>query len=303
MKTITRRMQAGLSLVELMIAMLLSLLLIGGVLQIFLSSKQTYSSNVALSQVQESGRYALDFLTYDLRNAGYKGECVSPLNNLTGLTDDRYTLDMGLQGWDNSQSDPPWFTNGRKSGTDIILLKHAVNSSGAIPSTASTSTSITTTAATGIASGILLILSDPLGCDMFSNASAPADSSVSLPTGSSFGHIYPSTSEILKFQSTVYYIKDNDRKNPTLWRVRYIKNSKAAETAEELVEGIQNLQIKYAFGDINGSITGSYVDAQSITDWSKVISAQIILTVTSIDANNPMTRTFTSTVGIRNRLP
>ena len=53
--------QSGLSLVELMIAITLSLLLIAGVLQIFLSSKQTYSTNNALSRVQESGRFAWIF--------------------------------------------------------------------------------------------------------------------------------------------------------------------------------------------------------------------------------------------------
>lgn len=46
--------QAGLSLVELMIAITLSLLLIAGVLQIFLSSKQTYATNNALREFRKA---------------------------------------------------------------------------------------------------------------------------------------------------------------------------------------------------------------------------------------------------------
>ncbi len=298
MKLARHSTQSGLSLVELMIAMLLGLLLIGGVLQIFLSSKQTFSSNTALSRVQENGRFAMTFLTYDLHNAGYKGECVSVLNNLTGLTDARYTLDMALQGWESGQSIPNWFSGTRRSGTDAILIKHAAAASGATPSAASSSDSINTTAATGIAQGTLLVLSDPIGCDLFRNNSTASSSAVSVD-GTSFGHTYPSTSDILKFESTLYFINNNPAGNPSLYRTRY--NSGA--TAEEVAEGIQDLQIKYAVGNVNGAVSGDYVDASSISDWSKVVSAQITLTAISTDSTNPMTRTFTSTIGLRNRLP
>ncbi|WP_371233251.1 PilW family protein [Pseudomonas sp. QE6] len=290
--------QSGLSLVELMIAMLLGLLLIGGVLQVFLSSKQTFSSNTALSRVQENGRFAMTILTYDLRNAGYKGECVSVLNNLTGLTDARYTLDMALQGWESAQSIPNWFSGTRRSGTDAILVKHAAAASGAIPSAASSTDSISTTAATGIAQGTLLVLSDPIGCDLFRNNSSASNSAVSVD-GASFGHTYPNTSDILKFESTLYYISNNSAGSPSLYRIRY--NSGA--TAEEVAEGIQDLQIKYAVGNANGAVSGDYMDASSISDWSKVVSAQITLMAVSTDSANPMTRTFTSTIGLRNRLP
>ncbi|MCO6705108.1 PilW family protein, partial [Streptomyces sp. CHB9.2] len=60
MKHRAPRRQKGLSIIELMIALLLGLLLMGGVMQVFLSSRQTYQTNSALSQVQESGRFALD---------------------------------------------------------------------------------------------------------------------------------------------------------------------------------------------------------------------------------------------------
>ncbi len=62
--------QCGLSLVELLIAMALSLLLMAGVIEVLLSSKQTYHASLALAELQESGRFAFDILAQDLRTAG-----------------------------------------------------------------------------------------------------------------------------------------------------------------------------------------------------------------------------------------
>jgi type IV pilus assembly protein PilW len=65
--------QKGLSLVELMIAITLGLILISGVVKVFLSSKATYSTQQALSRVQETGRLAMEFISRDVRMAGYNG--------------------------------------------------------------------------------------------------------------------------------------------------------------------------------------------------------------------------------------
>lgn len=64
--------QGGFSLVELMIAMLLGLILMIGVINVFLSSSQTYRLQEAMFRVQESGRFALDIMARDLRDAGFQ---------------------------------------------------------------------------------------------------------------------------------------------------------------------------------------------------------------------------------------
>ena len=63
----------GFSLVELMVAMALSLLLIGGALSIFFSSRLTYQVTDEASRIQETGRMALEFMLRDIRNAGWQG--------------------------------------------------------------------------------------------------------------------------------------------------------------------------------------------------------------------------------------
>ena len=69
--------QSGMTLIEIMIALTLSLILTGGVIQLFLTSKQTFRMNEAMAGVQESGRFALETLSRDLRMAGYQG-CADP---------------------------------------------------------------------------------------------------------------------------------------------------------------------------------------------------------------------------------
>ncbi len=63
--------QRGLTLVEILVAIVISTFLIAGVIQLFISSKQTYRSYDALSRIQENGRFALEAMSRDIRAAGY----------------------------------------------------------------------------------------------------------------------------------------------------------------------------------------------------------------------------------------
>lgn len=63
--------QTGMTLVEIMIAMLVGVFLIAGILQIFISAKQAYRLQDNLSRLQENGRTAIDAITKDVRMAGY----------------------------------------------------------------------------------------------------------------------------------------------------------------------------------------------------------------------------------------
>jgi type IV pilus assembly protein PilW len=68
------RCQQGMTLVEIMIALLIGLVLLGGIIQIFINTRQTYQVESALSRLQENGRFAMEFLARDIRMADYR-EC------------------------------------------------------------------------------------------------------------------------------------------------------------------------------------------------------------------------------------
>ena len=61
----------GWTLVELLVAMTLSLLVIAGIGQIYLAAKRSYDIQTNLAQIQDVGRYVTHVLTRDIQMAGY----------------------------------------------------------------------------------------------------------------------------------------------------------------------------------------------------------------------------------------
>ncbi len=65
--------QWGLSLVEVMVALVIASIVGIGLTQIFLSTKQAFNTNSALARAQENSRFALGFLNSDLRMVSHFG--------------------------------------------------------------------------------------------------------------------------------------------------------------------------------------------------------------------------------------
>ena len=65
------KLNRGFTLVELMVAMALSLFLMGGAILMYLSVQSTYDDTNRLSRLQENIRFASDYMVRDIRNAGF----------------------------------------------------------------------------------------------------------------------------------------------------------------------------------------------------------------------------------------
>ena len=76
MNIASRRTSQGLSLIELMIALLIGTILLLGVVQVFGASRTAYQLSEGMSRTQENARFALDYLQRDIRMAGHFG-CVN----------------------------------------------------------------------------------------------------------------------------------------------------------------------------------------------------------------------------------
>ena len=63
----------GFSLIELMLALTLGLIVTAGIVQLFVGNTQTNMLLTGQSRLQESARYALDFISRSARSAGYFG--------------------------------------------------------------------------------------------------------------------------------------------------------------------------------------------------------------------------------------
>ena len=65
--------QAGVGMVELLVALVLSSLVSIVVIQLFVQNKFSYTAHESISRMQENGRYALQLLSQSLRSSDYWG--------------------------------------------------------------------------------------------------------------------------------------------------------------------------------------------------------------------------------------
>lgn len=121
--------ERGLSIVELMVAMVISLILTAGVIQVFLGSKTTYRVTEGVGRLQEDGRFALEYLSRDIRMAGYSGcSRYAPLTNtLNNDTNIAYNFQVGISGFNNVSATPPTELTAigitPKPDTDVIVVR------------------------------------------------------------------------------------------------------------------------------------------------------------------------------------
>ena len=76
-------------------------------------------------------------------------------------------------------------------------------------------------------------------------------------------------------QTVVYYVR-----NDSLWRVL------GSNTPEELVEGVQALQIVYGEDTDADRIVNNYVAANAVTNWANIVSVSVSLLVRSEQSGN-----------------
>ena len=123
------RRMAGLTLVELMVAITVGLIMMNIVLQVYLGSRQSYLTQEAVSRIQENGRLAVEFLSRDARMAGYMGCLTGKELNAQSyrnmLNDpDGFGFDFGdlVQGYDVTAANPAPGVNALP-GTDALVLR------------------------------------------------------------------------------------------------------------------------------------------------------------------------------------
>jgi type IV pilus assembly protein PilW len=92
----------GFGLIEIMISLLLGLLIVAGVIQIFISAKNTYLSQNASAVMQEDARFILTKLAQEIRMVGMFG-CLATVDDLSAKGDFNAAQKTPMQ-WDNTAS-------------------------------------------------------------------------------------------------------------------------------------------------------------------------------------------------------
>lgn len=102
--------EQGLSLIELLIALVLGATLATGVTQMYVGTTTTERSQEARLRMQEGGRFAINFLSQEIRMAGYLG-CLGSIegtqvNNILDAPPAHFQPEWGIQGWEAGGTAP-----------------------------------------------------------------------------------------------------------------------------------------------------------------------------------------------------
>jgi type IV pilus assembly protein PilW len=292
------KQQKGLSLIELMISITLGLMLMLGVLNVFLGSRGAFVSQQAISRIQESGRFAIDYMNKEIRMAGFLG-CASNVDDSKIITTlgtagvfrwDYKTIVKGYTDTTMPAGSDPAATGTKlvvKAGTDVLEI---VSASGTqVLVTADTTTgSLTTTASDCLSGGLcandILVASDCQKAQIFQATSMSGSPlTINHAAGSAPGNATPvwtdklfgAGAEVTKMRKMLFYIKNNAAGVPSLWLWDNGLNS-------ELVEGVEDMDIQYGI-DTTGDddVPDVYKTAADVTtgEWADVKSVHIELLV------------------------
>jgi type IV pilus assembly protein PilW len=329
----------GFSLIELMIAMLLGLVVIGGVTSVFLAGQQTYRSNEALGDVQDSSRIAFEMVARDVRDAGLAacnndGRVANVLNNKA--TDWYADWNNALHGYDGSstatQTDPGVTTGTteglRVAGTDSVQVLSAGGMGLSVADTPSgpAANFKLNESTNDLASGDIIMVCDPDHAAIVQvtkqnnsnvvlvhntgNTVSPGNCSKGLgyPTVCDSGangnpYTFEKNSQIAKLTAADWYIGNNPVGGRSLYKVSLTTSGGAiSATKQEMIRDIWDMQITYLQPG-----AAAFVAADSITNWATVNAVRMALTVHSANQRagtdaKPLSRTFTSTTTVRNRV-
>lgn len=124
--------QTGMTLVELMLASFISLILLAGVGQIFLSTKQLYAGDTEQSDMQDTARYLLHYLGEQVQQAGMLGCAKLDGNHYTSTIvdyDDTYyhPFHIGIQGYLKGSSVLPGILDSLPilNSSDVVVVRRA----------------------------------------------------------------------------------------------------------------------------------------------------------------------------------
>lgn len=134
-----RARSRGINLIELLIAMVLGLLVVGGAISIFVTNQQTYAATESLGRIQENTRTAFELMVREIRESGGDpcgNRDWAPVNVLTNADVDWWStwgIERGLRGFDEGEvlatpDLPAAGVGSRVPGTDVIEVLSAAGS-------------------------------------------------------------------------------------------------------------------------------------------------------------------------------
>ena len=304
--------QGGFTLIELMVALVLGLLVIGAAGSLFLSNRKVYGSTEAVNRIQENQRTAFELMARDIREAG-GNPCT---RNIVNMLDTSKPGGSYWAGWSNGVSG---LKGTGPNGSDEITLSLANGTPITVTSNAGPSADIGVSSTTGLSSGDILMVCNAEVASIFQATALPAGSAIqhnsgsgnpgnlqkpfqidqstydSNPKGNANGYCYmpdpanpspnclnqPSNSptQVVRPYAVRWYLAANSRGGTSLYRQVINNGGASPQTPSEIAEGVTSMQVAYKVGT-----AAAFVDASGVlaTQWNQISAVNLILTVQAV---------------------
>lgn len=260
--------QRGFSLIELMVTTVLGLLIVAAIMGVLLTSNRNYNQDERFSRLQENGRFAVHFLAQDISMAAFWGNLVNPSSVNTINADCGVTLN---------------------SGASITMLDNATDPNATFDCIAN----LEFEAATDV-----IFINRVQGVSRTEGELTADDNNrVFLVTNGNSGQLKqydgsngPAAGESAwRYVPRIYYIKKQNNAGediPTLYRKTLNTAIPPTFIDEELVEGIENIQIQFGIDSNADTVPDAYVTAPTAAQLAQAVTARIHVLARGLTADN-----------------
>jgi len=280
-----RPQASGVSLVEIMVGLIIGLFLILGTVSIYGRTRAIYRSTEAVARLQETARYAFDVIEPDVRMASYwgLGSRTGHVVNRAGPSQgtpvelaaveavidrcgDNWAIDLDgyLAGWNGAAGFSlacTAYQDDYRAGTDGLILRRGSE-----------------TAAEALVGERLYIQSGRAQGALF-----VADASCTDPknAGCIPGGYPPDATETRELISTAYYVTGSSVGRADVPALRRKRLATGSMLDEEVVSGVEDLQIRFGIDTDGDTNADSYVDpaADPDTHEGRIVAVTIWLRV------------------------
>jgi len=263
--------QAGMTLIETMVAMTISSVLILGSIQMYAQARSNYRTTESIARMQENLRFSIEILDEDIRLAGFWGKTNAATGRLDGQADVTVTCDgNNVTAWVmdtanplagtvspinalQQESDLPAGCRGTnpRINSDVLVVRHAATDQNTV-----------------VQDGVVQIQSNGSLGTFFDNGVEPDRAS--------------QNGKVFDVAFSAYYVSDESKYDENLPSLHRLSLQKNRIEDQEIIPGVENLQVQFGIDTTSDGQVDMYVDGDDARlGGNTLISTRIWLLVRS----------------------